>query len=89
MITTVTGKNQVTVPAAIAAKTGIRAGARLDWELTDDTGVLRVRVLPDPAQIAAGLEGSGKRFLAGGKSPIDALIHCRESEEKERQEDNR
>jgi len=86
MITTVTGRNQVTVPADIAAKTGIRAGARLDWELTDDAGVLRVRILPDPARIATSLEGRGKRFLTGGKNPVDSLIHSRESEDLERQE---
>jgi len=86
MITTVTGKNQVTVPADIAVKTGIRAGARLDWELTGDAGVLRVRVLPDPARIAASLEGSGKRFLTGGKSPVDRLIRSRESDDAERQD---
>jgi AbrB family looped-hinge helix DNA binding protein len=86
MITTVTGKNQVTVPAGIAAKAGIRAGARLDWELTDDAGVLRVQVLPDPARIATSLEGRGKRFLTGGESPVDDLIRSRENEDLERQE---
>ena len=86
MITTVTGKNQVTVPADIAGKMGIRAGARLDWELTDDAGVLRVRVLPDPARIATSLEGSGKRFLTGGASPVDDLIRNREKEDMERRD---
>jgi AbrB family looped-hinge helix DNA binding protein len=86
MITTVTGKNQVTVPAKIAGTTGIRAGTRLDWELTDDVSVLRVRVLPDPAHIAASLEGRGKRFLTDGESPVDGLIRRRQSEDRERQD---
>ena len=76
----------MTVPADIAAKTGIRAGARLDWELTDDVGVLRVRVLPDPARLATSLEGRGKRFLTGGQSPVDDLIRSRESEDLDRQD---
>ena len=40
MITTITGKNQVTVPAAIAAQTNMHPGTRLDWELAKQEGVL-------------------------------------------------
>lgn len=32
MITTITGKNQVTVPASIVSQYNMRAGTRLDWE---------------------------------------------------------
>ena len=49
MITTVTGKNQVTVPAEIVGKVGLKPGMRLVWRMTDREGVLEVRVLPDTA----------------------------------------
>jgi bifunctional DNA-binding transcriptional regulator/antitoxin component of YhaV-PrlF toxin-antitoxin module len=61
MITRLTGKNQVTVPAEIARKEGMRAGTRLDWRLTDRPHVLEVHVLPDPATLAAQLRGGGKK----------------------------
>lgn len=85
MITTVTGKNRVTVPAGIATGEEIRPGTKLDWELTDVAHVLRVRVLPDPARLAATLEGHGKRFLREGHSPVEALIREREREDEERE----
>jgi hypothetical protein len=81
MITRLTGKNQVTVPAEIARKEGMRAGTRLDWRLTDRPHVLEVRVLPDPATLAAELRGRGKarRRMAG--SAVKRLIEERRVEE--------
>ena len=45
MITTVTGKNQVTIPAELARELNIKAGTQLDWS-KDEDGTLRVRPLP-------------------------------------------
>ena len=59
MITTVTGKNQVTVPVDVAAKVGIHRGSRLEWKTTDRADIIEVRVLPDAAAIAASLLGRG------------------------------
>jgi bifunctional DNA-binding transcriptional regulator/antitoxin component of YhaV-PrlF toxin-antitoxin module len=53
MITRMTGKNQVTVPAEIVGKAGLKTGTRLDWKTTDREGVLEVHVLPDQATFAA------------------------------------
>jgi AbrB family looped-hinge helix DNA binding protein len=82
MITTVTGKNQVTIPAEIARKEGLRPGTRLEWRSTERVHVLEVRVLPDPASIAADLRGRGNtnRRLSG--SPIDRLVRERENEDR-------
>ncbi|MBE3130094.1 MAG: AbrB/MazE/SpoVT family DNA-binding domain-containing protein [Acidobacteria bacterium] len=81
MITTITGKNQVTVPAEIARKEGLRPGTRLEWRSTEREHVLEVRVLPDPASIAASLRGRGNanRRLSG--SPTDRLVQERENED--------
>jgi len=82
MITTVTGKNQVTVPAEIARKEGLRPGTRLEWRSTEREHVLEVRVLPAPASIAANLRGRGNanRLLSG--SPVDRLVRERENEDR-------
>ena len=84
MITTMTGKNQVTVPAELARKAGMRPGTRLDWRSTDDALVLEVRVLPDPASIASSLRGLGNSARRLGGSPVDRLVSQRRTEDPER-----
>ncbi len=84
MITRITGKNQVTVPAEIVGKAGLRIGTRLDWKLTDRPGILEIHVLPDLPSLAARLRGRGKLFSSVAGSPIDRLEAEREREETER-----
>ncbi len=81
MITKVTGKNQVTVPAEIAAKAGLKPGSRLEWRLTGRRGVLEVRVLPDQASLAETLRGRGRKYLKRGGSAVDRLVAERVREE--------
>ncbi len=63
MITTVTGKHQITIPAKLAAAMGIVPGSRLEWQTTSQPAVIRVRVLPDRKAIANGLLGAGRPYL--------------------------
>ena len=56
MITRITGKNQVTIPAEIARKEGVRPGTRLDWRSTDREHVLEVHVLPQRSWQTARLK---------------------------------
>ena len=35
--TVVTGKNQVTIPAALARELNIEVGTQLEWEIRDDS----------------------------------------------------
>jgi AbrB family looped-hinge helix DNA binding protein len=86
MITRVTGKNQVTVPAEIAAKTGLRNGSRLEWKLTGKRNVLEVHVLPDRASLAQALRGRGRKALRRRGSPVDRLVAERSREESESSE---
>ena len=81
MITRITGKNQVTVPAEIVGKAGLKQGTRLDWRTTDREGVLEVHVLPDQATFAAGLRGRGNSFRRRKGSVVDRLHREREQEE--------
>ena len=80
MPTTVTGKNQVTIPAALAAELGIRRGTRLEWRRGEQPHQLVVQILPDQATLAGGLKGAGRRHLPPGTSAVAALITEREGE---------
>jgi AbrB family looped-hinge helix DNA binding protein len=84
MITTVTGKNQITIPAAIANHIGLKNGSRIDWQLSSKPDEIRCIVLPEPAVIAASLRGAGKRFLKPGQDPSAALLAERSADESAR-----
>lgn len=82
MITRITGKNQVTVPASIVAQAKLGPGTRLDWEVAEE-GVLIVHVLPDQATLASRLRGSGKKHRKQGGSAVANLIEERDRENRE------
>ena len=73
MITTVTGKNQITIPAKIATTAGIQPGVRIDWTLRAD-GVLMGRLLPSRGELARKVAGMGRAWLAPGDDPVAELI---------------
>ena len=74
MTTRVTGKNQVTVPAEIVKKEGMRPGTRLEWRTTDREHVLEVHVLPDAGTLAVALRGRGKAHRRKDGGAVDRLI---------------
>lgn len=76
MYTTVTGKNQVTIPAELARQLNIKPGTRLDWQITDDNA-LRVKPLPSRGILADQLQGQGRQWLKTGDDPIQELIDAR------------
>jgi bifunctional DNA-binding transcriptional regulator/antitoxin component of YhaV-PrlF toxin-antitoxin module len=74
VITRITGKNQVTVPAEIARREKMRPGTRLEWRSTDREHVLEVHVLPDPAALADELRGRGNAHKRERGSAVARLI---------------
>lgn len=62
MITTVTQKNMITIPADVARRFGIKPGYRLDWQPVKDKEEILVRVIPDRGELARRLLGAGRRF---------------------------
>ena len=76
MITTVTGKNQVTIPAKLAKQLDIQPGARIDWSIGEGD-VLIARVLPPRAELARQAAGMGRPWLIEGQDPIAELIQER------------
>lgn len=83
MITTITGKNQVTVPARIVALAGMEPGTRLEWIPTEREHVIEVRVLPNITRVAAGLRGRGARHRKLPGSAVDRLMIDRRREDRE------
>jgi AbrB family looped-hinge helix DNA binding protein len=73
MITTVTGKNQVTIPAELARKLNIEVGQRIDWQVGPE-GMLIGKLLPSRGQLARQVAGMGRDWLEAGQDPIADLI---------------
>jgi len=62
MVTTVTQKNMVIIPAEVGRKLGIKPGWRLDWQPVEGRDEILVRVIPDRGERARRLLGSGRKF---------------------------
>ncbi len=77
MITTVTGKNQITIPAKLASQLDIQPGTRLDWSLGQD-GVIVVRPLPSRGEMARRAAGMGRSWLPEGVDPVADLVEERQ-----------
>ena len=82
MITTVTGKNQITIPAKLASQLDIQPGTRLDWSLGED-GVLIARPLPGRSELARREAGMGRPWLPAGADPVADLVNERVLEDEE------
>ena len=73
MITTITGKNQVTLPAEIVKALGLTPGTQLDWSIGADRTLIATPQ-PNRAQRAAALYGVGRKYLRPGVDPVADLI---------------
>jgi AbrB family looped-hinge helix DNA binding protein len=82
MITTVTGKNQITIPAKLARELDIQPGQRIDWAIGED-GVLIARILPSRSELAQQAAGMGRHWLDSGVDPIADLIDDRVNADKD------
>ncbi len=76
MITTITGKNQVTIPAQLVKQLDLEPGTQLDWNVNAE-GVIFVRPLPRRNELVSKLEGMGRAWLKPGQDPIADLINER------------
>lgn len=62
MMTTVTQKNMITIPAEIARQLGIKPGYRLDWKIIEGKDEITVRVIPDRGELARRMLGAGRKY---------------------------
>lgn len=79
MITTVTQKNMVTIPAEVGRKFGIKPGWRLDWQPVEGRDEILVRVIPDRGERARRLLGSGRK-LSPDRDSVAELVAERAAE---------
>jgi AbrB family looped-hinge helix DNA binding protein len=82
MITTVTGKNQITIPAKIAKALDIQSGTRLEWDI-DENNDLVVRLLPQRGQLARQVAGMGADWLPADVDPVAELIRERVQDDED------
>jgi bifunctional DNA-binding transcriptional regulator/antitoxin component of YhaV-PrlF toxin-antitoxin module len=81
MESTVTTKNMISIPVAIARSFGIRPGWKLDWSLGARSDEIVIRVIPDRIEQARRLHGQGKSH-ANGRDVVSELIQERMEEEE-------
>jgi bifunctional DNA-binding transcriptional regulator/antitoxin component of YhaV-PrlF toxin-antitoxin module len=79
MITTVTQKNMITIPAELCRQLGIVPGYRLDWQAGPGADELHARVIPTRATLARRLLGAGRRH-APARDAVAELVAERHSE---------
>ena len=79
MITTVTRKNMVTIPAEVARRLGIKPGWKLNWQPVEGKNEIIVRVIPDRGELARRLLGTGRKF-SPDRDAVAELIAEREAE---------
>jgi len=87
MITTLTGKNQITIPAAFAARYQMQRGTRIEWIAGAVADEFQCRVVPDPATLARELYGAGRKYLPSATpDPIAELIAERAQDDAARED---
>ena len=83
MITTVTQKNMVTIPAAVGRLFNIQPGYRLEWTPIKghgrQAGEMRVRVIPNKRALGRALLGRGQKF-SPRRDSVRELVTERERE---------
>jgi bifunctional DNA-binding transcriptional regulator/antitoxin component of YhaV-PrlF toxin-antitoxin module len=79
MISTVSTKNMVSIPAEIGRAFGIKPGFKLDWQPVPGRDEILVRVIPDRSALAQRLLGAGQSVSPSVDS-VAALIRERQDE---------
>jgi len=79
--TTVTGKNQITIPAKLAKRLDIQPGTRIMWSVSDD-GALIAQPLPHRGVLARQAAGMGREWLSENADPVGDLIQERAGEDE-------
>lgn len=80
MITTVTGKNQITLPAELVRALDLSPGVQIEWTVADDGTIIGKRRL-SRAELADALAGRGRKYLRPGSDPVRDLIEERSRED--------
>jgi AbrB family looped-hinge helix DNA binding protein len=79
---TITGKNQITIPAAIVRELQLEPGMQLEFQVGEGRTML-VRPVETRAELARRIQGKWRHLLQPGDDPIAELILDREEEDEE------
>jgi bifunctional DNA-binding transcriptional regulator/antitoxin component of YhaV-PrlF toxin-antitoxin module len=79
MISTLTGKNQVTVPAELARELSLEPGTQLDWTAGPTPNTILIRILPSKRQVLDRIQALGATIK--NRNLIEELIQERASED--------
>lgn len=79
---TITGKNQITIPAAIVRELELEPGMQLEWEIGETRAVV-VRPVESRAELARRIQGKWRHLFPPDYDPIAELIREREEEDQE------
>ena len=79
---TITGKNQLTIPAAIVRELQLEPGMQVVWEIEADRTIV-VRPVLTRAERVRQLEGKWAHLFPPGSDPISDLIRERELADEE------
>ena len=86
MTTTLTGKNQITVPAEITQKLGLKRGAQFDWAMGDQPNKIIITIKPTRKQMLERVREIGRKFKRPGVDEVAEFIKWREDDDRRRQE---
>ena len=73
MTTTVTTKNMISIPAALARKFGIKPGFSFDWAPSKNPEEIIVTVIPDRKELSRQLKGAGAGY-SPKRSAVSDLV---------------
>jgi len=79
---TVTGKNQITIPAVVVRALALEPGMQVEFELGQQRTVA-MRPVESRAELARRLQGILRPYLKPGEDPIADLIREREQDDEE------
>jgi AbrB family looped-hinge helix DNA binding protein len=89
MTTTITGKNQVTLPAGLVRELDWKPGTQLEWTKTEDGQLIARRKLTR-GELALQLQGSGRKWLKPGELAVEGLMRDRAGDDAlDRQDEER
>lgn len=80
MITRVTGKNQLTIPAELARELHIGVGSEVEWSRGAESDTLCLRVRPAPAQLLQQVREMGSRYNAKANTALAELERLRDDD---------
>jgi len=84
MTTTLTGKNQITVPAEITQQLGLAAGTQFEWAVGDKPNKLMITIKPTRKQMLERIRELGRKWKKPGQDPIGDLIRGRVQDDIEK-----